>query len=624
MRQWYDIPNEANSTVAEQFAYRYGLLYSVYSFPNTVLPFFGGYFCDRLGLRLMTMVFAGLITLGQSIFAVGMTLKDAETGWYVMFVGRTVFGFGGESLSVATSAVIAQWFSGKELAFAMGVNVALARLGSVANDSASEAIAEKLPIYWALWAGLGVCILSLIATVWAFYLDRGALRSLLRNRKALRRAGLLPAPKHATLAVVAGGAAGATDVDVGALSEQLEGMERHMSMTAVSAAPATTAGAAPGFAESPALEPQHVPRATKERRLRMLGGSAARHVADALTSQEEDRAAAHEALAAVEASADADEAEEDVDALAKEEIKLTAALKFPLTFWLLSLSCVTVYCTVLPFNNIASNFIEQKWLSREYPQPLTTDEQNEMDTKANNLMAITYTVAGFITPVLGFAIDRVGLRAALNVVAAALIVLVHVLLGHTYVFPTGPLVVLGLCYSIYASALWPSVALVIEPDLQGTAYGIVTAVQNLGLALSPVAIAALQPPTNCDGSYTCVENFFIGLGVAGTICGIALNIADCRAPVAVLNLTHDKAEAKRRALSKAARRRGGAGGRDDDDEDGEDGEEDALVRLPSEASPLLLPGAAAGSSTGANGALAQSLLTTPDAASSVTHRAPIV
>ena len=36
--------------------------------------------------------------------------------WYVMWIGRVVFGFGGESLSVAQSAMIAKWFVGKELA----------------------------------------------------------------------------------------------------------------------------------------------------------------------------------------------------------------------------------------------------------------------------------------------------------------------------------------------------------------------------------------------------------------------------------------------------------------------------------------------------------------------------
>lgn len=76
----------------DTFNYNYNLLYSVYSFPNTVsgarawapvrlqgrrrgcgaahavkkvLPFFGGYLSDKLGVRRMAIVFAALIAFGQ-------------------------------------------------------------------------------------------------------------------------------------------------------------------------------------------------------------------------------------------------------------------------------------------------------------------------------------------------------------------------------------------------------------------------------------------------------------------------------------------------------------------------------------------------------------------------------
>ena len=73
--------------------------------------------------------------------------------------------------------------------------------------------------------------------------------------------------------------------------------------------------------------------------------------------------------------------------------------------------------------------------------------------------------------------------------------------------PEGPLVLLGLCYSIYASALWPSVALVTEKRHHGTAYGIVTAVQNLGLAAIPLGVGKLQPTTSCPTYDDCVASW---------------------------------------------------------------------------------------------------------------------
>ena len=38
------------------------------------------------------------------------------------------------------------------------------------------------------------------------------------------------------------------------------------------------------------------------------------------------------------------------------------AVMLQLIFWILTGSCITVYCAVLPFNNIASGFIVEKWL----------------------------------------------------------------------------------------------------------------------------------------------------------------------------------------------------------------------------------------------------------------------
>ena len=52
-----------------------------------------------------------------------------------MLVGRVVFGLGGESMSVAQSAIVSSWFKGKELAFALGVNLSVSRLGSVLNSN---------------------------------------------------------------------------------------------------------------------------------------------------------------------------------------------------------------------------------------------------------------------------------------------------------------------------------------------------------------------------------------------------------------------------------------------------------------------------------------------------------
>lgn len=104
------------------------------------MPFFGGYFVDKIGVRLCLLVFAALVTAGQVIFTIGLSSKS----WSIMFIGRFVFGLGGESLVVANSALLADWFKDKELAFSFGLVLAVARLGSVFNNILSPFLTNSV------------------------------------------------------------------------------------------------------------------------------------------------------------------------------------------------------------------------------------------------------------------------------------------------------------------------------------------------------------------------------------------------------------------------------------------------------------------------------------------------
>jgi nitrate/nitrite transporter NarK len=62
--------------------------------------------------------------------------------------------------------------------------------------------------------------------------------------------------------------------------------------------------------------------------------------------------------------------------------------------------------------------------------------------------------------------------------------------------------------------MWPSVPLVVEEKRVGTAFGLMTAIQNLGLALFPALNGKLRDVT---GTYTATQCMFAGLGVVGLI-----------------------------------------------------------------------------------------------------------
>eukprot|EP00753_Platysulcus_tardus_P008382 PLAT15939.1.p1 GENE.PLAT15939.1~~PLAT15939.1.p1 ORF type:complete len:489 (+),score=248.38 PLAT15939.1:562-2028(+) len=405
MKQYFNVslntvsPTEAQKHKQDLFDLNFNLLYSLYSIPNVVLPFFGGYFVDKLGVRMMLIVFTTPVTLGQAVVALGLQMKS----WYVMWAGRTLFGLGAESLSVGISTLTAQWFIGKELAMAMGLTLALARLGSVVNDYISSLFPVDR-VYFAFWVGFAICVLSSVCSWIVACIDRRAEAKLARNR--------------------------------------LEG----------------------------SLNP--------------------------------DRGA----------SKDKEEEEE-------QDVSLWDARHFGLQFWLLAASCIVVYCSVLPFNNIASDFMLSKYIAPGVSYPSKAQKH-----EASEYLSITYTVSGVLSPFLGAIIDRVGMRAAMAIVSSSLIAAIHVVLGYTTIWPLAPLFALGVCYSIYASAFWPAIAYVVEKRYLGLAYGLVTAVQNAGLATAPIAVGELLPPHY--PSYRAVETMFAGLGALGVVLGIWLNYVD--------------------------------------------------------------------------------------------------
>src|ERR1700720_229381 len=103
-------------------------LNSAYSVAAIATLLIGGIVIDRIGTKKAITFFAVLCLLGAAL-----TAARGVPG--VMIAGRTVLGLGAESMIVAVTTVLAKWFKGKELSFAFGINLLIARLASVAADN---------------------------------------------------------------------------------------------------------------------------------------------------------------------------------------------------------------------------------------------------------------------------------------------------------------------------------------------------------------------------------------------------------------------------------------------------------------------------------------------------------
>jgi MFS family permease len=338
-----------------------GLLNGIYSLPNIFMVLIGGIIIDRLGTRKSTLIFAILCLIGAAFTAFKGDLITMATG-------RLIFGLGAESLIVAVTTILARWFKGKELSFAFGINLTIARLGSFAALN-SPTWAKTLysdwqyPLLIALIAG----IISVVSVIIYIGLDR----------KAEKKYAL--------------GTAGATD-----------------------------------------------------------------------------------------------------------KIVFTDIFKFNRSFWYITFLCVTFYSAVFPFQTFAVKFfIEVHGVTREF---------------GGFLSSLLTFFAMIFTPLFGLLADKIGRRALLMMVGSLLLIPVYLILVYTNVNLIVPMAIMGISFSLVPAVMWPSVAYIIEESRLGTAYGLMTMIQNIGLAGFNFLIGWMN---DFSGGYTAGMWIFSSLGFFG-------------------------------------------------------------------------------------------------------------
>jgi MFS family permease len=216
---------------------------------------------------------------------------------------------------------------------------------------------------------------------------------------------------------------------------------------------------------------------------------------------------------------------------AGDKIVFSDIKKFSSSFWFVVLLCVTFYSAIFPFTALATDMFHDKWgiplVSSSTGGFLSQVFDNfiHMFSTAPGITSIVIFASMIFAPFAGDLVDRIGKRATVMVAGSLILIPAHLIMGITHWNPIPSMIALGAAFVLVPAAMWPSVPLVVEEKRVGTAFGLMTAIQNLGLGLFPALNGKLRDVT---GTYTSTQVMFAGLGVVGLIFAFLLLRSDKR------------------------------------------------------------------------------------------------
>ncbi|KAK2144451.1 hypothetical protein LSH36_756g02040 [Paralvinella palmiformis] len=261
------------------------------------------------------------------------------------------------------------------------------------------------------------------------------------------------------------------------------------------------------------------------------------------------------------------------------KVKCSDIKYFSARYWILTFTLVFFYNGVFPFVADASKFIQDKY--------------GYSKQTSSYLAGALYDVSMVLSPFLGFVVDQIGMRGIIALCCALLTIPVFGLLAFTYVHPLVSTLWLGITYSFAAPSLWPSIPLVVSPSTVGTATGITSSFQMIGIGISNLVVGKILgdqdslPKKQVLLHWKYVMIYLFANTVACAVCAGLLIIVDRRSG-GMLN--QNKRQRMAQAALEEAHNQGQQQGSSTLSSSEEEGE-------PSERDPLLPPSSEPGSTS---------------------------
>ena len=161
------------------FRFSYGWL-TVFAFMLII----GGIILDKLGVRITGILATLIMVLGTATMYLALISQSlAAENWHILFwdmkaqvfivsIGFSIFCLGVEIAGITVSKVIVKWFKGKELALAMGLEMATARMGTGLALGVMPFVAVSFGFSAPMFLGLILIIIGFLAFVLYTFMDK--------------------------------------------------------------------------------------------------------------------------------------------------------------------------------------------------------------------------------------------------------------------------------------------------------------------------------------------------------------------------------------------------------------------------------------------------------------------
>jgi MFS family permease len=150
--------------------------------------------------------------------------------------------------------------------------------------------------------------------------------------------------------------------------------------------------------------------------------------------------------------------------------------------------CFTFYSGIFPFRTFAIDLFSSKILGSMGAAASAPGAFAAAQQQAGSLNSLLPLSAMIATPFFGLLADKIGKRASLMMLGSLLMVPVYLMIAYAHISLLVPVAMMGVAFSLIPAVIWPSIAYIVEESRLGTAYALMSLLQQIGFFIFNLAI----------------------------------------------------------------------------------------------------------------------------------------